>query len=130
MDKLTLTHDIHVNGKYSFSLYGATEAQVRGALFNICADTGSEDAVAYHADTTNVADTIANYPDGDEGVEIDYQYVGGDKYPDPTDSMTFDASEEDISDLIEPDMDFDGDMVDHFYNLFPVRTVRTPADFR
>ena len=42
--------------------------------------------------------------------------------------MTFDAGE-DIGD-IEPEMDFDGDLVDHFYNLFPVRTVRIPADFR
>lgn len=126
----TLTHDVHINGRYALSLYDATPAQVRGVIFEMACDI-SEDVVVYHADGT-VADRADNYQDGDDGIEIDYHYHGGDKYPDPADSIVFESKEDDvdITDLL-PEEDFDGDLVEHFYGLFSGRSQpSTPADYR
>lgn len=121
------THDIMAGGKYFMSVWNPTDAQLLGAMWYAADESGHEDVKAVLiADGSVVAD-IANHED-DTGA--DYNFQGGDRHPDPTDSMTFDDGD-DAGD-IEPEMDFDGDLVDHFYNLFGDRHAKplTPADFR
>jgi hypothetical protein len=112
------------------SLWNATPAQIRTCIFDLT--EFSDDIVAKVADTDEVVDALSNYGDDWEDCEQDHNYVGGDKYPDPLDSIG--SLRDDDGEFFVDDLAFDGDALEFADQAYKAaretQKFKTPADFR
>lgn len=128
------THDINVDGAYFGSLWDATPQHIIAYMFDVSENTGSEDIVVYLADTDTEVDRLTNYPDGD--VEMDGNYMGGNKNPDPYDLWMYenDVQEDPMEYLSQEDVwgwegGFDYSESDFAYHVYQeTKTYPSPKE--